>query len=305
MRKIKEVVTHPIKSFERFLFRISRSNKRISDEEFAKKYYKIMFGKDLDLSNPKTFNEKLQWLKLNYRKSEFTEMVDKYLVKDYVKERIGENYVVPLLGVWNSFDDIDFDKLPNSFVLKLNHLSGGQVICKDKNLLNLARTKKIFDEGLKKNYYQNRREWPYKNIERKIIAEEYIKDAKNETLPVYKFFCFDGEPFIIQVIQNDKKSNETIDYYDINWELLGIQQNFPNSKVKLSKPNKLGEMLEICRKLTKGFPFLRCDLYLANDNIYFSEFTFFSDAGFEPFHPAKWDDILGSKIRIPDMSVKE
>ena len=301
LKKIGKLCRHPIAYYKRFLVRkLDKKSEQYSDEEYIRKHYKIMLNKKLDLDNPVTFNEKLQWLKLNYRFPLLNTMVDKYLVKDYVEKIIGSDYIAKLYGVWDSFDDIDFESLPNTFVLKETHLSGLVWVCRDKLKEDPKSYKKKFDNGLKNNYYLHCREWPYKDIKPRIIAEELIVDESYKNLPVYKFFCFNGEPYLVQTIQNDKQKNETIDYFDIEWNPLKLKQNFPNSKVKLPKPSKLDEMLGICKRLTKGFPFLRCDLYLANDKVYFSEFTFFSDAGFQPFHPKKWDRILGDKIILPE-----
>ncbi len=272
----------------------------LSDKMYLKLMYRARLGKKLNLENPKTFNEKLQWLKLYNRKPEFTIMVDKYEVKKYVADLIGDEYVIPTLGVWDRFEDIDFDTLPNSFVLKCTHDSGGLVICKDKSQLDLAAAKSKIERSLKRNYYKYGREWPYKNVKPRIIAEEYMEDVNSkESLNVYKIMTFSGEPKIIQTIQNDKKSNETIDYFDTNWNLLDLRQNFPNSEIKLSKPEKLEEMLSLARLMGEGFSFLRIDFYEVNGKVYFSEFTFYSDSGTAKFNPCEWDEKLGDYIKLP------
>lgn len=272
----------------------------LSDKMYLKLMYRARLGKRLNLKNPKTFNEKLQWLKLYNRKPEFTKMVDKYEVKKYVADLIGEECVIPTLGVWDKFEDIDFEALPNSFVLKCTHDSGGLVICKDKSQLDLAAAKSKIERSLKRNYYKHGREWPYKNVKPRIIAEEYMEDENSkESLNVYKVMTFSGEPKIIQTIQNDKKSNETIDYFDTNWNLLDLRQNFPNSEIKLSKPEKLEEMLSLSRLMGEGFSFLRIDFYEVNGKVYFSEFTFYSDSGTAKFKPCEWDEKLGDYIKLP------
>lgn len=269
------------------------------DKIYLQMIYWAELGKGLNIKKPQSFNEKLNWKKLYDRNPLYTTLADKYQVKEYVANIIGEKYVIPLYGVWDRFEDIDFSSLPEKFVLKTTHDSGGVVVCKDKHSLDYKQTQKILEGHLKKNYFYWRREWPYKNIVPRIIAEEYVKDGENDHLPVYKFFCFHGVPEIIQTIQNDKQPNETIDYFDHEWNLLDLRQNFPNSQTPLSKPEKLDEMLEIASKLSEGFDFIRVDLYLINGKIKFSEFTFYSDAGINIFDPPKWDLELGDKIVLP------
>ncbi len=274
----------------------------LPDKAYLKMTYKINTGKKLDLKNPKTFNEKLQWLKLYDRNPEYTKMVDKYEVKKYVADIIGEEYIIPTLGVWDKFEDIDFDSLPDQFVLKCTHNSGGLVICRNKSTLDLEAIKKRFKKLLKKNYYCYGREWPYKNVKPRIIAEKYMQDGETKALPVYKFFCFDGEPKIIQTIQNDKQPNESIDYFDTDWNLLELRQNFPNSDNPLPKPLLLVKMLDLARALSKKKKgFLRVDLYQINGEIYFSEYTFFSDGGVAEFHPREWDHKLGDCISLENL----
>ena len=257
-------------------------------------------GRNLDLKNPKTFTEKLQWLKLYDRKPEYTSMVDKYAVKKLVADKIGSEHVIPLLGVWDNFDDIDFDSLPDKFVLKCTHNSGGGlVICRDKSSLNITRIRDKFTKCLKENYFWGKREWPYKDVPPRIIAEEYMQDGDTLNLPVYKIFTFNGVPKLFQVIQDDKTSSETIDYFDTDWNRLNLRQNFPNSKNPLPKPEHLNEMLELSAKLSEGIPHVRTDLYSINGRIYFSEYTFFSDAGLVGFTPPEWDEILGSWLTLP------
>ncbi len=301
LKKIRKYIKNP----KLFMFTLQSRllRERLSDEAYLKKIYKVKFKKELDLGNPKTFNEKLQWLKLYDRKPIYTTMVDKYEAKKYVADIIGEEYVIPTLGVWDRFEDIDFDSLPEQFVLKCTHDSGGLVICRDKTTLDLKKVKKKINKSLKRNFYLiGGREWPYKNVKPRIIAEQYMQDETEKMLPVYKFFCFNGEPRIIQVIKNDKQANESIDYFDTEWTLLDLRQNFPNSTVPLPRPKKLSEMLSLVKELAGGRDgFLRVDLYTINDRIYFSEFTFFSDSGLAEFHPSSWDEILGSWIQLPNI----
>ena len=272
----------------------------MSDEEFLKKMYRYCLKKDLNLNDPQTFNEKLQWLKLYDRKPIYTTMVDKYEVKKYVADIIGEEYIIPTLGVWDKFEDINFDSLPEQFVLKCTHDSGGLVICKDKSKLDMDSTRKRVNKFLKREYYWKWREWPYKDVKPRIIVEKYMQDRANAVLPVFKFFCFNGKPKIIQTIQNDKQKNESIDYFDTEWNLLELRQNFPNSEKPFEKPEKLSEMLTLAETLAKdSSPFIRVDFYEINGMVYFSEFTFYSDAGLAKFEPEEWDRILGSWIQLP------
>lgn len=295
--KIKGFITNPQIRFG-YMTKLGIFNK-MDDEKYLKKAFKVYLGKDLDLGNPETFNEKLQWLKLYDCKPEYTTMVDKYASKKYVADLIGEEYVIPCVGgPWKSVDEIDFDSLPNQFVLKTNHDCGGVVICKDKSTFDFEKAKEVLASHLKRDYYITAREWPYKNVERCIFAESFMKDGERNFLPVYKIMCFGGEPKIIQTIQNDKQPDETIDYFDTEWEMLPFRQNFPNSQKPLEKPAKLDEMLSIARKLSKGHSFLRVDVYVINGDVYFSEFTFFSDAGLAAFEPKQWDYTLGSWIKL-------
>ncbi len=270
------------------------------DRTFLRLSYRARMGKSLNLKDPKTFNEKLNFLKLYDRKDIYTQMVDKYGVKSYVADIIGEEYIIPTLGIYESFDEIDFDKLPNQFVLKCTHDSGGLVIVSDKTKLDASKAKEKIEKSLKVNYYWGKREWPYKNVKPRIIAEKYMKDENNDFLPVYKFMCFNGEPRIIQTIQNDKQPNESIDYFDTEWNLLDLRQNYPNSEKPLPRPQKLSDMLGIVKTLANGKNFIRVDLYLVNDAIYFSEFTFYSDAGLTKFEPEEWDERLGGWISLPE-----
>ena len=287
------------KSLKRFLKRVISSvlSWRIfSDKTAIKIKYRLEMKKKLNLKEPKTFNEKLNWIKLYLRKPVMTTMVDKYEVKKYVSDIIGSEYVIPSIAIYDKWDDIDFDSLKAPFVLKATHSSGVIAVVKDKESFDFETTKKKFNKSLKQNYFYSCREWPYKNVKPRIIVEKFVKDSKEDNLPVYKFFCFNGEPYLVQTIKNDKTSYETIDYFDMDWKFLNLKQNFENSEVPLSKPSNFEEMKELAAKLSKGFPFVRVDLYSVDGRIYFSEFTFFSDAGYQRFYPDEWDLILGEKI---------
>lgn len=298
-RRIVKFLKNPYRVFVALTYR--GHFKKMDDERYLKLFFRGVTGKKLNLKNPQTFNEKLQWLKLYNRKPVYTVMVDKYLVKKYVADIIGEEYIIPTIGVWDNPDDIDFDSLPDKFVLKCNHNSGyGMCICKDKSKLDIQKVREDLKEGLKQQYFYHGREWPYKDVPPRIIAEKFMQDRNYPTLNVFKIFNFGGVPKIIQTIQNDKTKDETIDYFDTDWNRLDLRQNFPNSKSPLPKPETLSFMLELAKKLSEANKaFLRTDFYEINGKVYFSEFTFFSDCGFAEFYPEHWDALLGSWIKLP------
>lgn len=295
---LRNYIRHPIKSCT-YALRDRNLLNWIPDKCYLKLFFWAATGKRLNLHNPKTFNEKLQWLKLYYHKPEFTAMVDKYEVKKYVAEKIGERYVIPSIGIWDSFEEIPFEKLPNQFVIKSTHDSGGVIVCRNKSELNLERARERIRKSLKKNYFYSGREWPYKNVKPRVLVEQYMKDDNYVVLPVFKVLNFSGQPKLIQVILNDKTADETVDYYSTEWKKLNIRQNFPNSSVILPRPEKLDEILSLAQKLSFGFPHIRTDFYVINNEVYFSEFTFYSDSGIENFVPDSWDTILGEWIELP------
>ena len=274
-----------------------RINNLLPDKVFLKILYRVNFDKKLDLKQPKTFNEKLNFLKLYDRNINYVNMVDKYEAKKYFSNLCGEQHVIKTLGIYKKIEDIDFSKLPNQFVIKTTHDSGGVFIVKDKKDCDFNLLKQKISKRLKINYFKKYREWPYKKIKPRILIEEFVR-CNEAVLPVYKFFCFNGKVKIIQAIQNDKTQIETIDYYNENWEKLNLKQNFPNSESGLKKPANFSDMVRMAEKLSVGFPFLRIDFYNADDNILFSEFTFYSDAGIIKFEPEEWDSILGSYIDL-------
>lgn len=272
-----------------------------SDRFFLKIRFKQIFDKKLNLVNPQTYNEKLQWLKLYYRKDIMHLMVDKVKAKVYVQKQIGNEFIIPTLGVWSSFDEINFDVLPNQFVLKTNHDSRGTVICKDKKMLDLIHVKSKLTKSLKNNYYVSGREWAYKDIQPKILAEPYMEDYKTKELRDYKIFCFNGIPKLILVTSDRQKGDEKYNFYDINFNLLPITQTFykTNNPNNISRPRTLDQMLELAKVLSKDFPHLRVDFYEINGKLYFGELTFYHDAGFKAFHPEKWDYEIGSYLVLP------
>ena len=279
------------------------------DKIFLKLRYWANMGKILNLKNPQTFTEKIQWLKLYARDTLFTTMVDKCAVKKYVSDKIGDEYIIPTLGVWNTPEEIDFDKLPNKFVLKVTHDSGGVCICRDKNFFNKKEAIKKLRSALKRDFYNVTREWPYKNVPRRIIAETYIEDnvvPNSDYLTDYKFYCFNGKPTYCQVIR-DRGSNETIDFYDMQWNhmpFVGLKEGISNGLTPVEKPTKLDEMIMIADKLSDGIPFSRIDVYAVNQKVYFGEITFFPASGIGSFSPSKWDKELGDLIKLPHHSSK-
>lgn len=267
------------------------------------KFYKN-FGRFVNFENPQTYSDKLQWLKLYDRKPLYTQIVDKYLVKEYVSRLIGEEYVIPLLGKWNSFDEIDFESLPNQFVLKTNHDCGGVVICKDKSSFNLKKAKKKIESHLNCNYYWEHREWPYKDVKPCVFAEKYMVDESGYELKDYKWFCFDGVPKALFIAKDrDNPSEETkFDFYDMDFNHLPIKNGHPNADTAIDKPVGFEKMKELARVLSKGFPHVRVDFYDINGHIYFGELTFFHWSGFVKFEPQEWDFTFGSWIKLPENS---
>lgn len=275
----------------------------IPDELYLRMAYRSVTGKKLHLNPPVTYNEKLQWLKLHNRQPEYTLMVDKYEVRKFVAERVGEEYLVKTLGVWNRAEEIDFDALPNQFVLKCTHDCGGLVICRDKKALDIETSKKQLNDCLKTNFFWQGREWPYKNVKPRIYAEEYLEDPGETQLSDYKVFCFDGVPQIIQV-DYDRYEGHKRQFFDCDWNRMDISFHFLSDTVKqIRKPDVLSEMLYLSRKLSAGFPHLRTDFYIVNNKLYVGEMTFFHGTGFGKWWPEGTDEWLGKFINLD--SVKQ
>ena len=273
----------------------------IPDKLFLSILYRLSFGKRLDWNNPKTFNEKLQWLKLYDRRPEYTTYADKYKVREYISKTIGEEYLIPLLGVWDNPDEIDFDKLPNQFVLKCNHDSGGICICKDKSNFDIQKAKAKLNKSFNSNYWLYQREKPYKNILKRIIAEQYMEDIRTKQLKDYKFFCFDGKAKAMFFASDRQKANEEtkFDFFNMDFKFLDFINGHFNSKVLPKKPKNFELMKELAEKLSKGVPQIRIDFYEINGKVYFGEMTLFHWSGFVPFKPEKWDLIFGFWIKLP------
>lgn len=305
IRKIEQYIRDPD-----YRFLVNRSHgiyKNMPDDVFLKRIFKIKMGRELDLDNPKTFNEKLQWLKIHDRKPIYTTMVDKYAVKDYVAAIIGEQYIIPTFGVWDGFNEIDFAALPNQFVLKCTHDSHGVVICRDKTKLDLDMTRKKITHSLNRNYFDLFREWPYKNVPPRIIAEKYMEEAQNggecfePVLKDYKLQCFNGKFDNIFVAEGRfSKRGIRYHFFDKDWNYLPYcpYDDICIDELSNLKPKHFEEMICIAEKLAKNLPELRVDLYEINGRVYFGELTFYSQSGFDTDLTEEADRILGSKLTL-------
>lgn len=314
LNRIKKGIQNPYMELNALLSKYATNIK--NDEFFIKWRFLARQQKFPNLNNPVTYNEKCNWMKLNYRNPLFTTMADKIEVKKYVEERLGPGHTFPLLKVYDSPEQINFDELPNQFVLKCNHNSGeGMVICRDKSKgiirhgKSADKTNLTYDEvrsGLKKalqqDYFASQREWPYKNIKRRILAEQFMTMDDGSNLQDYKFFCFDGEPRYIWTGSNYDPM--WFDVYSADWKNQHVKWGYPAGPEELPPPTQLKEMLEIARKLSKGIPHVRVDLYSIRGTIYFGEFTFFTWAGFGNMEPKKWDKIFGDLITLPKEIIK-
>ena len=275
--------------------------KWLSDKSFIKWEYYSGMRKFPNLINPQTYNEKLQWLKLNDIHLEYSRIVDKAEAKEYVKETLGEDaeqYIIPTLGLWNSFEEIDFNSLPNQFVLKTTHDSGGVVVVKDKTTMIMEDVRKKIKKSLGNNFYYQHREYPYKYVKPRIIAEKYMVDESGTELKDYKFFCFDGEPKML-FVATDRPFDTRFDFFDTDFNHLPFKQGHPLASKEIKKPVGFEKMLELSRRLSKGFPHVRVDLYDINGSIYFGELTFFHFSGNVPFEPEEWDYKVGEWLKLP------
>lgn len=281
---------------------VSRSRFILPDKFLVEMVYRLNMHEWPNLKNPKTFNEKLTWLKIYYRNPSYTPLVDKYNVKDYVKETIGEEYVIPTLGIWNHFDEIDFSALPQQFVLKTTHDSGnlGVIICKDKDSFDIDKARKIINKSIKDQNKVYQGEWPYLGLKPRIIAEKYMEDHKTGELRDYKFFCFNGEVKALFVASERQRREEPyFDFFDSNFVHLNFTQGHPNNPSSIEKPLQFDEMKRLASKLTCGIPCVRCDLYEVDGKVYFGELTFFHFGGIVPFNPREVDEQWGDWIKLP------
>ena len=295
-KNFKEIfynLTHSIMSWFKLIER-KLNHRVLPDKLYLSILYKTKFGKKLDWQNPKTFNEKLQWLKVYDRRPEYTIYVDKYKVREYISKTIGEEYLIPLLGVWGNPDEIDFDKLPNQFVLKCNHDSAGLCICKNKSTFNIETAKQKLRNSLRRDYSIESREWPYKNVPRKIIAEKYMEDFEQKELRDYKFFCFDGnlKAMFIATDRFNNKEETKFDFFDMDFNHLNLKHGHPNANIPPQKPKNFELMKELAKKLSNGIPQIRIDFYEINGKVFFGEMTLFHHTGLVPFVPYKWDYIF-------------
>lgn len=300
MNKVLEYICEPwrmVVAFDRHILGV------VPDRLYLKALYRCLKGQKLDLHDPKTFCEKMQWLKLYNRRPEYTQLVDKYLVKDQIANTLGKEYLFPLLGKWESFDDIDFSALPDQFVLKCNHDSGSTRIIDKSSLSNEKKEelRKFYTEQLKKDFYKIGREYPYKGIKRCIIAEKYMLDNRQPNMGIndYKFFCFNGKPKLI-LVATDRYTDCRFDFFDKDFNHLPFEITHSNSDREIKKPLLFSEMMEIAEKLSAGMPFVRIDLYEINGRIYFGEYTFFPGDGVFVCKPEEWDRKLGDWLVLPE-----
>ena len=268
----------------------------IPDSWYLKVNYRCRTGLSLNLENPRRFNEKLQWLKLHDRQPIYTTCVDKYAVRAHVGRIIGEEYLIPIYGVWDSVDEIDFAKLPEKCVLKCTHDSGSVAII-DKNT-DKATLKKKLKKWLSHDYYIRGREWPYKDVKHRVICEKFMQNAASEGLTDYKFFCFHGEPKLLIVCTERTEMGPKVTFMDMDWEKLPFERHYPASDVPIKKPANFELMIQLSKKLAAGFPFVRVDLYEIRAKVYFGELTLYPGGGFEEFKPDEWDEKLGALIDI-------
>lgn len=280
----------------------------VTDEFYLKHRFKRAMGYPLNLEDPRTFNEKLQWLKLNDRKPLYTMLVDKISVKDWVAERIGYNHIVPTIAVWDKYHDIDFDMLPERFVLKCSHDSGGLAICRNKTTFEYDVAKKKIKRSLRRNYYWSCREWPYKNVKPRILAEEYLENSSDtlcddNRMTDYKFYCFNGEPKFLYISKGmEEHSSARMSFLTLDWRLAPFSRpDYKPFEVVPKKPTSFGKMIEIARVLSKDIPFVRVDLYEIGENPVFSEMTFSPNGGFMQFIPNEWDRIVGDFLDLTYM----
>lgn len=275
---------------------VTKLSRRLNDEQYLKLLYRVIFGHKLNLKAPRTFNEKLSWLKLYGRRDVYTTMADKYAVKLYVTNLVGGKYVVENLVVADKWDDIDFESLPEQFVIKCTHDSGGAFVCRKKEQFDFDGVRSKIERNLKHDYFHSYREWPYLNIPRRIIVDKFLDDKTGEELRDYKFWCFNGKPVYMYCTIKGKDVYEN--FYDMDFKPIMIDHGFPRHKPEFEKPAAFEEMKEVAAKLSKGVPFVRVDLFYVEGHIYFGEYTFYDWAGLRPFG-GNWDEELGKLIQLP------
>ena len=274
----------------------------LSDKSYLSLVFWARMTKKINWKDPKSFNEKLQWLKLYDRCDKYVDLVDKLAVKEIVAEIIGNEFIIPTIGVFDKFEDINFDLLPDKFVMKCTHDSGGVVVVKDKCKFNKIDSKKFLEKSLRRNYYNYSREWPYKNVKPRILIEKFIDFNDSQEIPDYKFMCFNGT-VKCSFVCTDRYSSDglKVTFFDRNWDVMPFERHYPKSYVEIPKPENYEMMVELAEKLSKGIPFVRVDFYNVNGQIYFGELTFYPGSGFEEFSPEEWDYILGDWINLHDV----
>lgn len=279
----------------RLLFGCSRL---LPDRFYLKHLFPLVMGYPLDLKHPQTFNEKQQWLKLYDRRPEYTQMVDKYEVKKLVASKIGEEYVVPTIATYKRAEEIMFEDLPDQFVIKCTHDSGSVYICRDINAFNRKLVIEKFKFLLKKNYYWKNREWPYKHVTPQIIVDQYLDDKGDDVVRDYKFWCFNGKPYVMYCTNKGKDIYEN--FYDMSFRPLSISHGFRKVEKAIEKPKSFELMKELAAQLSENIPFVRVDFFNIDDHVYFGEFTFYDWGGLKPFIDKSWDYRIGEWLRIPE-----
>ena len=273
--------------------------KHLGDKAYLRLTYRVFIGKKLHLKNPNGFNEKLQWLKLYDRKPNYHAMADKYLVRDYIKNVIGEEYLVPIVGVWDKFEDIDFNSMPDKFVIKCTHDSGSAVVCKDKSSFDWEAARKKITRCLNRDMFYWGREWPYKGLTPRIICERFLDNGTGD-LEDYKFMCFNGEPkMVFTCTERRSEDGLKVTFFDMDWNKLPFYRHYPASSKQIEKPSQYNKMIQLAKMLSKNIPFVRIDFYEVKGQVYFGEITFYPGCGFEEFHPDEWDEKLGNLIKLP------
>ncbi len=294
--RIQRVIKNPLVYLRSIILRIPF----LSDEQRIKIMWKRWMNYPLNLKTPTTFNEKLQWMKLNDRNPLYTTLVDKYAVKDYVRNIIGNQYIIPTLAVWDTVEDIDLSVLPKQFVLKTTHDSGGVCICRDKDTFDFDAAKEKLNRSLHYDYYKLAAEWPYKDVQRRIIAEEYLEDNRYHELRDYKFFCFSGKVKALFIAtERQHRAEPYFDFFDRDFNHLDIVQGHPQAPIPPEKPVNYDLMIELAEILSKDLSQVRVDFYEVNGKVYFGELTFFHHSGIVPFEPREWDKVFGDWFQLP------
>ena len=299
MQKFSVYFDNPSRAINGILFCTDRL---WPDKFYLSSLYKLRFRKSLNWDNPETFNEKLNWMKLYHRQDVYTQMADKYEVKSLVSNLIGSEYVVENYGVYDKWDDIDFNKLPNQFVVKGTHDSGGAYVCRDKRLFDFDNTRRKIEKNLRVNYYYHLREWPYKNIKPRIIIDRFLDDHTGNELRDYKFWCFNGEPMYMYC--TIKGENIYENFYDMDFKPIPIDHGFPRHIPEFERPSQFELMKSLAKKLSKGIPFVRVDFFQVENSVYFGEFTFYDWGGMSPFPNFETDKQLGDLIHLPSLKDK-